>query len=261
MSDPTLIITGASRGLGTAVARIAAQLGAAVVLGARTESVLHAVALSITAAGGQALAVPADVADPADCQRLVARTLARFGRIDALVNNAAMLEPVSRLDTVEAGAWEHLMRVNVTGPLQLTQAALPALRDSGGRVINVSSGAAIHPKAGWGAYCTSKAALNTLTSVLAVEEPAITVLAVRPGIIDTAMQAAIRAQGVGVMSEADYARFVGHYTAGELLPPEQPGRALAVLALHAPHEWSGEFIQWNEARVEALVARRFPGQA
>jgi NAD(P)-dependent dehydrogenase (short-subunit alcohol dehydrogenase family) len=137
--------------------------------------------------------------------------------------------------------------------MMLTQAALPHLRLGAGRVINVSSGAAVNATPGWAAYCAAKAALNQFTSVLAAEESTLTAIAFRPGIVDTEMQATIRREGSTSMSSTDYARFVQYHEQGELLPPQVPGVALAVLALHAPPQWSGAFLSWDEEKVQALV--------
>ena len=253
MSQPIVIVTGASRGLGEATARILAQMGARVVLNARSSDDLVAVAGRIRSAGGTAEVVVGDVSAPGICERLIQTALDRFGRIDALINNAAMLEPIAAIGDAERDNWTRHMAVNVIGPVLLTRAALASLRSRNGRVISVSSGAAAHPKATWAAYGASKSALNHITATLALEEPEITALAVAPGIIDTEMQALIRERGKGTMQEADYQRFVGLHERGELRSPDIPGRALAVLALHAPHEWSGEFVTWDEARVTELV--------
>jgi NAD(P)-dependent dehydrogenase (short-subunit alcohol dehydrogenase family) len=115
--------------------------------------------------------------------------------------------------------------------MMLTQAALPYLRQHRGRVINVSSGAATYAIPGWGAYCTAKGALNQFNRVLSIEEEMVTAVAVRPGVIDTDMQAIIRQMGAVGMPESAYQRFVQMREAGELLPPEAPGGAIAVLAL------------------------------
>ncbi|MFZ0546164.1 MAG: SDR family NAD(P)-dependent oxidoreductase, partial [Candidatus Promineifilaceae bacterium] len=122
-----------------------------------------------------------------------------------------------------------------------------------GRVINISSGAATRGTAGWAAYCAAKAALNQITRVLALEEPTITTLAVRPGVVDTEMQAVIRSEGKSGMIQADHQRFIGFHQSGDLLAPEIPSRALVALALHAPKEWSGDFLSWDDDRVEALM--------
>lgn len=253
MADQVVIVTGASRGLGAAAARILAEMGARVVLNARSEGPLLTLVDEIRAAGGQAAAVRGDVSDPATCRAIVETALDRFGRLDALINNAGIIEPIAPLAEAEGAAWARNLAINVIGPALLTAAALPHLRAQAGRVINVSSGAALNPVSGWGAYCAAKAALNQFNAVLALEEPQITAIAFRPGVVDTGMQTAIRRDGAGKMAADEHARFVKYFEQGELLPPEQPGRALAALALYAPHDWSGEFIRWNEERVAALL--------
>ena len=255
MNRKTIIITGASRGLGAAAAKIAAQQGANVVLNARSEDKLTQIVQQITQAGGEALAVAGDVSQLETCQRIVAKTIEHFGGIDGLINNAGVIDPIMPLAKSDPVAWQQNFAINILGPLMLTQAALPYLRASKGRVINISSGAAISAIPGWSAYCATKGALNQFNRSLAVEEPDITAIALRPGIIDTDMQAQIRRDGATGMPNQAHQRFVGFHTAGKLQPPEVPGRALVALALHAPHEWSGEFISWDEERVQALAHR------
>jgi NAD(P)-dependent dehydrogenase (short-subunit alcohol dehydrogenase family) len=249
-----VMVTGASRGLGAATARILLEMGAAVVLTARSEAELQSLANEADPAGERTLVVAADVSDEAECAALVAETVKRFGRLDALVNNAGVLQPVARLGQEEPAQWQQNIAVNLLGPFYLIHHALPHLKTNEGRVVNVSSGAAVSPVAGWSAYSTAKAAINMLTRALAEEAPEIVSLALRPGVVDTAMQAAIREKGEAGMPAERYQRFVNYHERGELLPPERPGRALAVLALHAPREWSGEFVQWDEEKVAALVA-------
>jgi NAD(P)-dependent dehydrogenase (short-subunit alcohol dehydrogenase family) len=253
MNNQTAIITGASRGLGAAAARIAGQMKANVALMARTEADLETVAEEVRAAGGRALPIAGDVRRNVDCQRVVAEAVKAFGRIDALVNNAGILAPISPIASGDPQEWERNWAVNVLGPVMLTQNALPHLRQSKGRVVNISSEAAVRAIRGWGAYCVAKAGLNHFTRMLAAEEPAITSISFRPGVVDTAMQATIRRDGVQGMPEEAYARFVRYHEEGELLPPEVPGCPLAVLAFHAPHEWSGAFLAWNDEQVRALV--------
>lgn len=235
-----VIITGASRGLGAAAARILLEMGAAVVLSARTEEALHQLAAEADPGGERTLVVAVDVSEEAGCAALVAQTVARFGRIDGLVNNAGVLQPAARLGDEEPAQWRQNIAVNLLGPYYLIHHVLPHLKASRGRVINVSSGAAVSPVPGWSAYSTAKAALNMLTKALAEEAPEVVALALRPGVVDTAMQATIREEGKAGMPAERYQRFVDYHERGELLPPEKPGRALAALALHAPPEWSGE---------------------
>ncbi len=254
MIQPTVIITGASRGLGAATARIAAQMGAHVILNARSAIELAAVAQEIVETGGRATAVAGDVSIFTDCEKMVQTALAATGRLDALINNAGLIQPIAPIAEADPEGWAALLRVNLLGPVQLTRLALPHLRTSKGRLIHVSSGAAVNPVPGWGAYCASKAALNHFNQVLAAEEPDIITLTFRPGVVDTAMQAVIRQDGQKGMPAGDHGRFVSLHHKGELLPPEKPGRALAALALHAPAAWSGDFVQWDDARVQALIA-------
>lgn len=251
----TVIITGASRGLGAAIAEVAAGKGLNVVLMARSADRLDDLASRIEARGGTALAAPGDVTRQADCQRVIAAAIEHFGRIDALINNAGLLEPMARLEDVAVEDWERLMHVNVTGPLMLIQAAIPHLRAVKGRVINVSSGASLRPRVGWGAYSMSKAALNMLTAMLAEEEPDIVAVAVRPGVIDTVMQALIREQGGRSMAEDQHAHFVRLYNSGDLLPPERPARAIVALALYAPPSLDGQLVSWDDDVVQGLLRR------
>jgi NAD(P)-dependent dehydrogenase (short-subunit alcohol dehydrogenase family) len=253
MSAKTIIITGASRGLGLAIAKDAAVLGANVVMFARSAGLLEREAQYIRDAGGAALAVPGDVSQLADCRRLVERSINQYGRIDSIVHNAAVLEPIAPIAEADAAVWQHNLTVNLLGPMMLTQAALPYLRQNRGRVIHVSSGAAAYAIAGWSAYCVSKGGLNQLSRALAKEEEMVTSLAVRPGIIDTEMQVIVRTLGKTGMPEEAYQRFLHFKEQGDLLPPEVPGGVLAVLALYAPREWDGEFLSWDEERVQELV--------
>lgn len=255
MTSETVFVTGASRGLGSATARIVAQLGANTVLMARSADELADVVQEINVSGGRALAVTGDVSRPADCQRAVAQAVKEFDKVDVLVNNAGILAPIASIADGDPGAWETNWAINVLGPLLLTQAALPHLRQRKGRVINVSSGAAVSAIPGWAAFCASKAAVEHLTRVLAEEEPEITAIAFRPGLVDTAMQATIRREGASGMPAEVYARFVRLFEDDQLLPPEVPGCALAVLSLFAPREWSGAFLPWNAEGVQSLVRR------
>lgn len=255
MKAPVVIVTGASRGLGAECARACAVWGARVVLSGRSGPELAQIADQISSIGGSATVLPTDVRVESDCRRLIGSTVEQFDRLDALVNNAGTLEPIQRVEHADPHEWNMNWRANILGPVMLSRAAIPALRRSTGRIINVSSGAAIRPIAGWGAYSLAKAALLQLTRILAVEEPAITVIAFRPGALETRMQAIIREKGAAEMEGEQYQDFVNRHEQGRLLPPRMPARSLAALALGAEREWSGEFIRWDGERVESLVSR------
>jgi NAD(P)-dependent dehydrogenase (short-subunit alcohol dehydrogenase family) len=255
VTTPTVLITGASRGLGAAAARMAAGLGAQVAIMARSARDLEQVASEIEGAGGHALVLAGDVRLADHCRQAVGETVDRFGRLDSLINNAGILGPIGPLAQADVEGYEKNWAVNVLGPVMMTREAIPHLRQSKGRVVNVSSGAAVHAVEGWGAYCLAKGAVNQLTRMITAEEPGITSISFRPGVVDTEMQATIRHKGRGGMPDEVYARFVGYHQQGELLPPRTPGCVLAVLALHAPAEWSGAFLSWDEPEVWALAKR------
>jgi len=155
-----VILTGASRGLGAATALCLAAGDATVCLVARSKKALSAIEERILEKGGRAMAIQADVADPEACLQIVEKSLERWGRLDALVNNAGILGPLAYTADSDPSAWLDTLKVNVMGPFHMTRAAMPLLRQRSGRIVNVSSGAAATALAGAGAYCVSKAALN-----------------------------------------------------------------------------------------------------
>jgi len=181
---PLAIITGASRGLGLALARALAERGWALVLDARGAGDLERVARELGAVT-EVAAVPGDVADEQHRHALIE---AAGDQLDLLINNASTLGPSPQpaLAKYPLTELEHVYRVNVIAPLALAQLALPRLPD-GGRIINVTSDAAVEPYEGWGGYGSSKAALEQLTAILGAEQPAIRVYAVDPGDMRTDM--------------------------------------------------------------------------
>jgi NAD(P)-dependent dehydrogenase (short-subunit alcohol dehydrogenase family) len=237
----------------------AARLGSDLVLTARTSRTLESVASDARNAGADVEIIAGDLEDGSVCRRVVEVAQERFGRIDALVNNAAILDPLARIANAEPDEWAKHFQINLVAPVYLTRLALPALRESLGRVVNVSSGAAVKAVAGWAAYCASKAALNRVTSVLAAEEPEITAIALRPGMVDTSMQDDVRERGRGVMDDDYHRGFVRAKDEGQLNSPDEIGRAVAVLALYAQRGWSGEFMEYDDPRVAKLVASNTVG--
>ncbi len=254
MIEKTIIITGASRGLGAAAAKIMAEMGANLVLNARSEDMLEQVAAEINeSTGGSALPLAGDISEEAVCEMLVAAAIDQYGQIDAIVNNAGVIAPITPISDSDIPTWKRNIAVNLFAPFMLTRAALPHLRRTNGRVISTSSGAAVKTISGWSAYSVAKAAINHFTAMLAHEEEKITAIALRPGVVDTEMQTQIRRDGAAGMSHAEYQKFIQYHEGGMLNPPEQPGRVLAVLALFAPRTWSGEFISWEDDRIQELI--------
>jgi meso-butanediol dehydrogenase / (S,S)-butanediol dehydrogenase / diacetyl reductase len=186
-----VIVTGAGSGIGAATARQLGTAGAPVVLVGRREALLKDVAGQIAAGGGEALCVPADLADPASPQRIADACLDRYGRIDGLVNNAAVVRhmPLADWDT---GCFDEHLATNVRAPFFLIQAVLPALRESPVRsVVNISSSSGTLKRTGQSVYGMTKSALDYLTQTLAGELAplGIRVNGISPGPIDTPIHA------------------------------------------------------------------------
>lgn len=165
------VITGASRGLGAALARAVARAGAPVALLATSPDDLEEVTSEIRADGGEAEGWEVDVADWPAVESFSREVVARFGDVHGVVNNAGVLGGRVPLAEYSPGEWERVIRVNVDGSFHVLRAFLPVLRESGGgSVIGVSSGVAAEPRAEWGAYAVSKWATDGLTLNVAEEE-------------------------------------------------------------------------------------------
>jgi 3-oxoacyl-[acyl-carrier protein] reductase len=189
LKDKVALVTGASQGIGRATSLALAEAGAKVAVAARSTEKLASLVAEIEAAGGQALAVPMDVADAAQVKAGFQQALAKFGRLDILVNNAAITRDTLAL-RMKLEDWEAVLRTNLTGAHLCTQQALGAmLKQRSGRIINLTSVVAETGNAGQANYVASKAGLIGLTRAIAVEVASrnITVNAVAPGFIETPM--------------------------------------------------------------------------
>jgi 3-oxoacyl-[acyl-carrier protein] reductase len=189
LKDKVALITGASQGIGRATALVLVESGAAVAVAARNVEKLTSLVSEIEAAGGAALAVPMDVADPAQIKSGFQQALAKFGKLDILVNNAAITRDTLAL-RMKLEDWEAVLRTNLTGAYLCTQQALGAmLKARSGRIVNISSVVAETGNAGQANYVASKAGLIGLTRAIALEiaSRGITVNAVAPGFIATPM--------------------------------------------------------------------------
>lgn len=194
----TAVITGASRGLGAGLARSFRERGLRLGLCARSDPAL--------AGGPDVVAHRLDVRDPAAVAAFAAAVEARFFAIDLWINNAGLLEPIDLLRDVAPEAARSHLEVNVLGVLFGTQVFVKHLRRRGGEgvLVNISSGAARRPYAGWSVYCAAKAAVDRMTECVALEEAAhgLRAYALAPGVIDTGMQALIRATPAARFPEA-----------------------------------------------------------
>lgn len=229
LANKTAIVTGASRGIGAATVRTLANAGARVTLLARSSAAIEAIAKEI---GESALPLVCDVSQYADVRDAVAATLARFGRLDIVVNNAGTIEPVARIEDSDPVAWGQVVDVNVKGVYHVMQAAYPALQASGGVVINLSSGAATGALEGWSHYCATKAAVLSLTRCGHKEwaEHGVRVVGLSPGTVATGMQERIRESGINPVSQLDHSAHI---------PPEDVARAILWLTQDASRHYDG----------------------
>jgi 3-oxoacyl-[acyl-carrier protein] reductase len=231
LDGKVIIVTGASRGIGAAAAAALAKAGATVVLAARDGKLTEAVARSI---GASASARTCDVSVYAAFEALVDETKARFGRLDALINNAGVIEPIASVADSDPAGWARNIEINLTGAYHAIRAVLPGmLAAGGGTIVNVSSGAAIRPLEGWSAYCSAKAGLHMLTRAVALETAGkgIRVFGFQPGTTDTDMQVLIRASGVNPVSQIPR---------GNLTPVAHPAAAIVYLCTSAADDLIGQ---------------------
>ena len=234
------IVTGASRGIGAGAAFVLAKAGVAVMLAARDGRRALQLADEIVANGGQARAMPCDVADYGSVRRVVDETERRLGSVDILVNNAGIIEPIGALADSDPVAWRRSIEVNLVGAYHTARATLPRMLEAGnGTVINVSSGAAHRPLEGWSAYCSGKAGLAMLTEAIALEcgDAGVRVFGLAPGVVDTDMQATIRASGINRISQIRQI---------DLAPVGHPAAAIYYLCTAAADDLVGKELALND---------------
>ncbi|KAF9268047.1 NAD(P)-binding protein [Marasmius fiardii PR-910] len=244
-----------TRGIGLAATSILLkQFGANVVAISRTIS-----QELLGLASDNLLTIQCDVSDEAGLMNAIKRGHDTFKHIDGLILNAGTLDPLCRIgDGTPLSSWRSHFEGNFFYLVSAVQAALPALCSSefGGRVVFVSSGAAVKGTAGWGPYNASKAAMNSLCRTLAEEQPDVISVALRPGTVDTAMQQVIRELGSKHMTQSDHQKFTRLHMDGVLLKPELPGQVIAALSLRAPKALSGQFVSWDDDSCKELRSDR-----
>ncbi|KAK4172469.1 putative oxidoreductase [Triangularia setosa] len=243
MAEPqVIIITGASRGIGLAIATHLLKAGHKVVLTARSPEKLEELKKEYPS---QVQYLAADMTLPATAYKLKELALLHFNHINAVIINHGALSPMTRIANSSIEEWKALYDANFFSALTLAKETIPSLRETKGRLIFTSSGAAIGAYTAWGAYGTSKAALNHLSKHIAVEEPDITSVAISPGRVDTDMQKELREKGKAEMAPKDHEAFSKEFAEGTLVRPEQPGSVIANLAVSAKPELSGKNFKWN----------------
>lgn len=244
-----IALTGASRGIGLAIAHYLLQRSHKLVVVARSEGPLRQLEKQYPS---QVFVLAGDLSDLSLGQKAVDLAIERWQNLDGLIVNHGVLDPVKRLADSTAEEWRKCYDINLFSAVAIAKAALPWLRLTKGTIILTSSGAASNAYPTWGAYGSSKAALNHLAMTLANEEKDITSISVRPGVVDTDMQRDIREKHERVMDATDAAKFAELKKTGGLLKPEQPGHVMAKLVLDAPKDLSGKFLTWNADELKAF---------
>ena len=204
LAGKTVVITGASRGIGAEAARVFAAAGANVALIARSSDAIEKLATEI---GTQAIALTCDVASYASVEDAIAKAKETFGSVDTLINNAGVIEPISHLASADPDEWGTVIDINLKGVFNGMRAVLPMMIASGGgSILTISSGAAHGPVEAWSHYCASKAAAKMLTECVHKENGAdgIRAIGLSPGTVATQMQVEIKASGINPISQLDW---------------------------------------------------------
>ena len=241
------IVTGASRGIGAAAAKALAEAGVSVVLAARSADALQDIVGEIADAGGQAAACACDVTRFEDLAAAAQMCQERYGRLDVLVNNAGVVDPVARLADSEPDGWGKAIDINVKGVYHGLRAVIPAMEEAGsGVIVNISSGAAYNPLEGWSHYCASKAAALMLTRAAHEEvgERGVRVVGLSPGTVATNMQRVIKASGVNRVSKMDWSDHIS---------PEWVGRAIVWLCTEDAREFDGGDVSLREPEIRRRI--------
>ncbi len=244
MVGKTVLITGASRGIGAAAARAFADAGANVALVARSTDDIAQIAGEI---GPAALAIPCDVSRYAEFERAVAATAQTFGGLDILINNAGAIDPIGHLADADPEAWGRTIDINLKGVMYGMHAAMAGMIAQGhGTIINISSGAAHGPVEGWTAYCSSKAGAFMLTRAADLEnrDKGLRVLGLSPGTVATQMQRDIKASGINPVSQLDWSVHI---------PPEWPAQALLWMCTAEADPYLGQDVSLRDDDIRTKV--------
>ncbi len=247
LSGKAIIVTGASRGIGAATAFELAQSGASVILAARTDSEIKHNAQQIRNQGGAAEAVSCDVSKYKDVQALISHCESTFGRLDGLINNAGVIEPIGHLATSDPATWGHATDINFKGVYHGLRAALPIMMaQQHGTIVNISSGAAHSPLEGWSHYCSAKAGAHMLTQCAHKEaaNTGVNVVGLSPGTVATEMQVLIKASGINPVSQLD---------TKDHIDAEWPAKTIAWLCNGGAKEYAGKEVSLRDETIRKLV--------
>jgi NAD(P)-dependent dehydrogenase (short-subunit alcohol dehydrogenase family) len=247
LSGKSVVLTGASRGIGAAAAEALASAGAAVLLLALSGEGIAALSARLRRDGARVEAMTCDVAEYSQVAAAVTRATEVFGAIDALINNAGVIEPIGPLASADPGAWSRAADINFKGVFNGMRAVLPQMRAQGsGVIVNLGSGAAHNPLEGWSHYCAAKAATHMLTRCAHLENRGrgVRIFSLSPGTVATDMQRAVKASGINPVSQMDFASHA---------PPEAPARALVWLCTDDAAPFAGQEVSLRDPDIRARV--------
>ncbi len=247
-----MLVTGGGRGIGRATALALARCGASIVITARSEAQIEAVAQEIRALGREARAIRADVSREADVRHLFEEA----GSVDILINNAGIIQPIGPVASVDPQAWVHNIAVNLIGPFLTCRYALPGMLERGwGHIVNLSAGVATGRMASWSAYSAAKAGLETLTKVIVREvgERGVRANVVRPGIVDTELQEEIRGTDEELFGRENLERYRSYKEQGMLRSPEDPAKLILWLLSPEADDINGEVLAIDDPEVAAKI--------
>lgn len=249
------IVTGASRGIGAATARLLADAGCAVVLTARDEDSLQALANEIRRRGAQAVSVPADISDPDMAEEIVESAVAQFDRVDIVVNCAGTVWPLEEAVDTDLNEWAYGIHVNLVGPFLVASNALAIMLDQDyGRVVNLTCRYVGEPKIGTSAYFAAKAGLEEWARVVAKEMDGtgVTVVCLDPGIVDTELRREILDVD-RVDSRVDISAWLPDAEPASLRSPEEAARMVYWLVGPWSHGLSGQVFRGADAEWQEQV--------
>ncbi|MGJ8545763.1 MAG: SDR family oxidoreductase [Sulfitobacter sp.] len=244
MTGKSVMITGASRGIGAEAARIFAAAGANVALLARSQSAIADLAGEI---GSAAIAIPCNVARFDEMAAAVEITRKTFGGVDVLINNAGVIEPISHLSEADPADWAQVIDINLNGVFNGMRAAVPVMKENGGgSVLTISSGAAHNAVEAWSHYCASKAAVNMLGRCLHLEEAmhGIRAIGLSPGTVATQMQREIKTSGINPVSQLAWE---------DHIPADWPAKTLLWMCGAQADKYLGEEISLRDEEIRRAV--------
>ena len=244
LQGKTVVITGASRGIGAATAREFANSGANVVLVARNADAIGELAADI---GSRAIAIACDVSRYWEVEKAIQTAVDEFGGLDILIGNAGVIDPISHLSEADPDAWGHVIDINLKGVFYGMRAAMPVMQaGGGGTIITISSGAAHSALEGWSHYCASKAGAAMLTMCADKEgrDHGLRVMGLSPGTVATEMQREIKQSGVNPVAQLDWS---------DHIPPEWPARTLVWMCGPDADDYIGQEISLRDEGIRKRV--------